>query len=66
MTSPRSQHMRVLRQPVTRSSGERAREGEAIEASYRALPQGPEEDLAALTNAVAMAEAEPWSFETGD
>lgn len=66
MTSALSRRRRILRRPVTPSSGERAREGEAIEASYRELPQGPEEDLAAITNAIAMAEAEPWSFETGD
>ena len=38
----------------------RTREGEAIAASYRRLPQGPEEDAAALANAIAMTEAEPW------
>lgn len=66
MTSPHSRHRRVPRRPVTRSSDNRARAGEAIAASFRELPQGPEEDLAALTNAIAMTEAEPWSFETGD
>ena len=35
----------------------RASEGEAIAASYRKLPQGPEEDAAALANAIAMTEA---------
>lgn len=38
----------------------RAREGEAIAASYRQVPQGPEEDASALANAIAMTEAEPW------
>lgn len=37
----------------------RAGEGEVIAASYRELPQGPEEDAAALANAIAMTEAEP-------
>lgn len=37
----------------------RANEGEAIAAAYRKLPQGAEEDAAALANAIAMTEAEP-------
>lgn len=44
----------------------RSREGEAIAASYRKLPQQPEEDAAALANAIAMTEAEPWSLDAGD
>lgn len=43
----------------------RAREGEAIAASYRQVPQGPEEDAAALANAIAMTEAEPWRHKAG-
>lgn len=52
----------VIRQAVDHfaDSIRRAREGEAIAASYRQRPQGPEEDAAALANAIAMTEAEPW------
>ena len=59
MTSVSPRRRRIPREPVTRTSCNRALEGEAIAASYRELPQGPEEDLAAITNAIAMAEAEP-------
>lgn len=41
----------------------RAGEGAAIAASYQEIPQGPEEDAAALANAIAMTEAEPWWHE---
>ena len=52
----------VVRQAVDHfaDSIRRAREGEAIAASYRHMPQGPAEDAAALANAIAMTEAEPW------
>ena len=42
-----------------------AREGESIVASYRQVPQGPAEDAAALANAIAMTEAEPWRYKAG-
>ena len=38
----------------------RERAGAAIAASYRQRPQSVEEDRAALANAHAMTEAEPW------
>jgi Arc/MetJ-type ribon-helix-helix transcriptional regulator len=38
----------------------RARIGAAIAASYEAFPQTPEDDDAAMTNAIAMTEAEAW------
>ncbi len=38
----------------------RAQMGEAIAASYRALPQTQEDNEAAMANAVAMTEAESW------
>ena len=52
----------VIRQAVDHfaDSIRRFREGEAIAASYRRLPQSPEENAAALANAIAMTEAEPW------
>ena len=52
----------VVRQAVDHfaDSIRRAREGEAIAASYRQVPQGSTEDAAALANAIAMTEAEPW------
>ena len=52
----------VVRQAVDHfaDSIRRAREGEVIAASYRRVPQGPTEDAAALANAIAMTEAEPW------
>ena len=52
----------VVRQAVDHfvDSVRRAREGEAIAESYRRMPQGPDEDAAALANAIAMTEAEPW------
>lgn len=42
-----------------------AREGDSIVASYRQVPQDPAEDAAALTNAIAMTEAEPWRYKAG-
>ena len=38
----------------------RAKVGEVIAASYRAVPQTPEDDELAMANAIAMTEAEPW------
>lgn len=38
----------------------RARVGAEIAASYRALPQTPEDDDLAMANATALTEAEPW------
>lgn len=38
----------------------RARVGQTIADSYRAQPQGPEDDKVAMSNAIAMTEAEPW------
>ena len=38
----------------------RANVGETIAASYRAVPQTPEDDELAMANAIAMTEAEPW------
>ncbi len=38
----------------------RAQVGEAIAASYRALPQTSADDELAMANAIAMTEAEPW------
>ncbi len=38
----------------------RAEVGEAIAASYRAVPQTPDDDRLAMANAIAMTEAEPW------
>lgn len=43
----------------------RAPEGEVIATSYRELPQGSDEDAAALANAITMTEAEPWWLEVG-
>lgn len=34
--------------------------GEAIAQSYRDLPQSADEDDAAMANAIALTEAEPW------
>lgn len=52
----------VVRQAVDHfvDSVRRAREGAAIAESYRQMPQAPDEDAAALANAIAMTEAEPW------
>ncbi|WP_423919128.1 ribbon-helix-helix domain-containing protein [Candidatus Poriferisodalis sp.] len=52
----------VVRQAVDQfvDSIRRALGGEAIAESYRQVPQGPEDDAAALANAIAMTEAEPW------
>ena len=44
---------------VEADSVRRTREGEAIAESYRQMPQGPDEDAAALANSIAMTEAEP-------
>lgn len=44
---------------VETDSVRRAREDEAIAESYRQMPQGPDEDAAALANSIAMTEAEP-------
>lgn len=44
---------------VEADSVRRAREGEAIAESYRQMPQGRDEDAAALANSIAMTEAEP-------
>jgi Arc/MetJ-type ribon-helix-helix transcriptional regulator len=38
----------------------RSRVGATIADSYRAAPQGPEDDELAMASAVAMTEAEPW------
>lgn len=38
----------------------RAQIGAAIAQSYREEPQSPEDDALALSNAIAMTEAEPW------
>ena len=38
----------------------RAKIGESIAASYRAVPQTSEDDELAMANAMAMTEAEPW------
>lgn len=38
----------------------RAQIGAAIAQSYREAPQSPEDDALALSNAIAMTEAEPW------
>ena len=38
----------------------RAQVGETIAASYRAVPQTPEDNELAMANAIAMTEAEPW------
>lgn len=38
----------------------RARIGATIAASYRDLPQTPEDDELAMASAIAMTEAEPW------
>lgn len=38
----------------------RAQIGAAIARSYREEPQSPEDDALALSNAIAMTEAEPW------
>lgn len=52
----------VIRRSVQHlaESVRRARIGESIVASYRERPQGAAEDEAALANALAMTEAEPW------
>lgn len=52
----------VVRQAVDHfvDSVRRARQGATIAESYRQVPQGSEEDAAALANAIAMTEAEPW------
>jgi len=39
---------------------QRAQIGAAIARSYREEPQSPEDDALALSNAIAMTEAEPW------
>ncbi len=41
-------------------SVQRAKVGESIAASYRAVPQTPEDNDLAMANAIAMTEAEPW------
>ncbi len=41
-------------------SVQRAQVGEAIAASYRAVPQTHEDNEAAMANAIAMTEAESW------
>ena len=38
----------------------RARVGPDVAASYRELPQTPEDDDLAMANTIAMTEAEPW------
>jgi len=38
----------------------RSRVGRTIADSYRAHPQSPEDDEHAMSNAMAMTEAEPW------
>ncbi len=52
----------VIRQAVDHFTDSvwRVHEGEVIAASYRRLPQSPVEDAAALANAIAVTEAEPW------
>lgn len=52
----------VIRQSVHRLADavRRAEKGEAIAASYRAVPQTTEDDELAMANAIAMTEAEPW------
>ncbi len=52
----------VVRQAVDHfvESTRRRQEGEAIAESYRRMPQDTEEDDAAMANAIAMTEAEPW------
>jgi Arc/MetJ-type ribon-helix-helix transcriptional regulator len=52
----------VVRQAVIRLADavRRAERGESIAASYRELPQSPEENGVALANALAMTDAEPW------
>jgi Arc/MetJ-type ribon-helix-helix transcriptional regulator len=41
-------------------SVQRAKIGESIAASYRAVPQTRDDDDVAMANAIAMTEAEPW------
>lgn len=52
----------VIRQAVERldEAVRRERIGHMIVESYRAKPQTAEDDELALTNAVALTEAEPW------
>jgi len=50
---------------VLRDGSRQAREGESIAESYRQVPQSPAEDAAALANAIAMTEAEPWRYKAG-
>lgn len=52
----------VIRHAVERLNDavRRSQIGETIADSYRANPQVPEDDELAMTNAIAMTEAEPW------
>ncbi len=52
----------VIRRSVAhmRRSIEREQAGERIAASYRDRPQTPQDDAAALANALGMTDAEPW------
>ncbi|MGH9066979.1 MAG: hypothetical protein ACRD0J_05765 [Acidimicrobiales bacterium] len=52
----------VIRLAVVRLADtvRRAERGASIAASYREVPQSPEDDALALANAVAMTEAQPW------
>ncbi len=42
------------------NSVRRARVGQAVADSYRSRPQSSEDDEAAMANALAMTDAEPW------
>lgn len=52
----------VIRRAVEHlaESVERARVGEAIADSYRQQPQAVDDDAAAMANAIAVTEADPW------
>lgn len=52
----------VVREAVVRLADavRRAGDGASIVASYREVPQSADDDQLALTNAMAMTEAEPW------
>lgn len=52
----------VIRRAVDHLAGsvERSRVGRSIADSYRARPQTADDDAQAMSNAIAMAEAEPW------
>ena len=52
----------VVREAVVRLADavRRAEDGASIAGSYRALPQSADDNQLALTNAMAMTEAEPW------